>query len=199
MRSSIFLLILVLVSCGTERVVNTAISDNASPKKESNEMEFYYSPNFEAIADQFLIHADSNDQSGFKNLLGEWVIPPMYTLISYTSVWNEGTLIAQKEGKLGAINIKNEVIIPFDARWKEINPCNSGVFLVHTTDDQYTYISKEGKQLIPFQKKLAYPPYPRPNEFENGICLVGEERLNAWSSSHSINSSTPTAQNSRRP
>jgi hypothetical protein len=176
MRSLTFFLFLVLLSCGTERMIDTETSDTTPSKKPSDVLEFYYSPYFDSIADQYLIQIDTNSLTGFKNLNGEWIIPPTYDRFSG---WFEGVSVVRKEGKLGAINIQNEVVIPFSDRWKKINSCKSGVFLVLTTDDEYTYISKKGKQLIPFQKKLEYPPYPRPKEFENGICIVGEKLLNS--------------------
>lgn len=102
-----------------------------------------------AKLDVFL--AFKKDKSGWMNVLGDWVIPPIYDAEGMLP-WREGILICKKEGKYGAINAKNEIIVPFEYN-KAISIWEHGTIIVVNDKGERAYFSKKGKQLCEFNKK----------------------------------------------
>ncbi|NVK73286.1 MAG: WG repeat-containing protein [Oceanospirillaceae bacterium] len=110
----------------------------------------------------FLFRTQKGGKAGWMNVDGEWVIPPDYD-IDFSREWSEGILICRKEGKYGAVNYRNEIILPFEL----VNPpanCSNALILVANDANLKAYFSKEGIQMTEFEKSQP--------EFRNGLAVI---------------------------
>jgi hypothetical protein len=133
-------------------------------------------PNLDSKMKYCLSVEEKNGKIGWLNVLGEWIIPPIYSKRSgenmesnssnsaTESKWSEGIWVTNKNGLYGAINYKNEIVIPFIYK-TEPTDCKDGIIIVKNNLGLYAYFNKYGKQLCKFQKK-SLP------EFRNGIATI---------------------------
>jgi hypothetical protein len=133
-------------------------------------------PNLDAKMKYCLSIEEKNGKIGWLNVLGEWIIPPIYSKRSGENMesnssnseterkWSEGIWVTNKNGLFGAINYKNEIVIPFKYK-SEPTDCKDGIIIVKNNQGLYAYFNKYGKQLCKFQKK-SLP------EFDNGIATI---------------------------
>ncbi len=113
-----------------------------------------------------IFHATKDGRSGWMNIEGDWIIPPEYDT-DFRREWNEGVNICRKEGKYGAVNYKNEVVIPFIYN-SPPNNCSDGLILVTDSMRQEAYYSKTGTQVCEFKKRQP--------EFRNGFAIITSNR-----------------------
>lgn len=140
-----------------------------SCKGQNNLIEIYEKPNIQNSAQTDVFFAIENEKAGWMNVLGEWVIPPVYD-IDFTGTWHEGTVVVKKNGKYGVINYKNEVILPFEYDEAPSNT-EKGLIVVSSDDGRYgksAYFSKKGNQLSDFMNPLF--------EFNNGFAVITSNR-----------------------
>lgn len=112
-------------------------------------------------------------KAGVINKKNETVIPFAYDEVGELS---EGLLAASKDSKWGYIDISNNVVIPFTAKYHHANAFSNGLAAVFGSqaDSDYTfgYIDKKGKLVIPIKHQLPYMTSLDEANFKNGIATV---------------------------
>ncbi len=109
-----------------------------------------------------LAAACNYDECGYINTKGDTIIPFHYTTASHYP--NSDLLVVSKEGKYGAINFKNEVVVPFKFDFLEFFSDGMAKFIDGKTN-LAGFINTSGKETIPAQFKYA-------EMFRTGICQV---------------------------
>ncbi|MEN9441927.1 MAG: hypothetical protein RLZ33_2004 [Bacteroidota bacterium] len=160
---------LLLILLTTILLVSCASVKNSSNKK-NNVAEF--SPPIDTIFFDFepilpnleyqIFRATKNGKSGWMNIYGEWIISPEYDT-EFIRNWSEGVNICRKGGKYGAVNYKNEVVLPF---WYSNPPsdCSGGLILVKDNLNKEAYFSKQGVKMTDFENRQP--------EFRNGFAII---------------------------
>lgn len=95
--------------------------------------------------DGFLVIKDNNEKYGVVDDKGEMVIRPKYTLLHN---YGNGLFAAQKDGKMGIINAKDEVIIDFEypkTAWIRL-----GEHYIMHDGNEWVVINGEGKEYTTF-------------------------------------------------
>lgn len=123
-------------------------------------------PQFPDGLKHHVFRATKNGASGWMNIDGEWIVSPQYDT-EFKREWSEGILICRKEGKYGAVNFKNEIVIPFEYNFPPSN-CTHGLILVKNNAKQEAYFSKYGVMVSPFADKQP--------EFRNGLAVLRSGR-----------------------
>jgi hypothetical protein len=104
----------------------------------------------------------SNEKLGIIDTEEKVVIPPIYISIRFP---NEGVIVVQNEQKqFGAINLKNEVIIPVEHHY--LSDCVNGFILAHNNSGKKAYFTSTGKKITDFQYDYA-------DKFNEGFAVVG--------------------------
>lgn len=113
-----------------------------------------------------VFRASKDGKSGWMNVDGEWIVPPEYDT-EFKRAWSEGVNICRKGGMYGAVNYKNEIVLPFAFKYPPAN-CSNALILVKDSLRQEAYFSKEGVQMSDFEKRQP--------EFNNGFAIVRKNR-----------------------
>jgi|GEM_PF-5522013 len=116
-----------------------------------------------------IFRATVDGKSGWMNTEGEWIVPPQYDS-EFTRIWSEGINICRKAGLYGAVNFKNEIVIPFEYQNPPSN-CSDGLILVVDSLNHEAYFSKDGIQMTDFIKRQP--------KFRHGLAIVRSNR-NEW-------------------
>ncbi len=162
---------LLLSSCQT---TSTAVS----AKSEHPIIEFYDSipPINTSSSEYHVFPATKDGKLGWMNVLGDWVVPPIYDSLGNYFLWEYGMLVLKKDEKFGVINYNNEVIIPFEYDFApSINP-NGVITIDRRNEDGYletAYFSKKGKLTRDFGRSI---------EFRNGFAVTtsNEKRIGSY-------------------
>jgi len=119
------------------------------------------SADFYVFAGYYMFH--EGIKKGFVDTLGKIVVPAKYE--SFGSIIQDGTVKARvKYPKWGLINMKDEVIIPFE--YEYISAWSNGLLRVKKNrDGNYGYMDKAGKMVIP-------DTYSDATDFQQEIALV---------------------------
>lgn len=117
-----------------------------------------------AFSKDSLAAASINEKSGFIDLKGNTVVPFDY---EYCGTFSEGLADVCKDGLIGFINKKGELVIP--CQYVDLyNGCGFSEGLVGVSidggqagilDDKWGYIDKTGNIVIPFQEGLTGAPF----------------------------------------
>ncbi|MFZ6053049.1 WG repeat-containing protein [Halocola ammonii] len=167
-RLNIFLILLstwLLNACAS--VKNTS-DPNIKAERISSPVDTIfvdYKPNLPETKYQ-VFRASIDGKSGWMNVDGEWIVTPKYDN-EFKREWSEGINICRKEGKYGAVNFRNEIVIPFEYDYPPAN-CSDGLILVKDSLNQEAYFSKQGTKMTSFEKRQP--------EFRNGFAIVRSNR-----------------------
>lgn len=156
---------LLLGACASvKNTTDTKIkTDQNSPPIDTVFVDFKSAPPENTF---HVFRANKDGRTGWMNVKGEWIIPTEYDT-EFNRGWSEGINICRKEGMYGAINYKNEIVIPFTYKIPPSN-CSNGLILVKDSLNQEAYFSKKGIRMTRFEKRQ--PP------FTNGFAIVKSNR-----------------------
>ena len=118
MRFLILFPVAAILLCGTSTFPSAVLKEHAQPLlADTVWAKFHASIPEDMEYRVFLAYKDR--RAGWMNALGEWVIPPEYDVSNgshglATNEWHDQFLICTKGGKTGVVNIRNQVIIPFE-------------------------------------------------------------------------------------
>lgn len=156
---------LLLNSCAS--VKNTTVS-NIKTKRTSSPIDTVFIDfNPSPINTKLQVFRATKDgRSGWMNVEGDWIVSPEYDP-EFKRGWAEGVNICLKGGKYGAINYKNEIVIPFEYAYPPAD-CSDGLILVKDSLDQEAYFSKKGIKMTDFKKRQPV--------FRNGFAIVRSNR-----------------------
>lgn len=113
-----------------------------------------------------VFRASKDGKAGWMNIDGEWIVTPEYDN-EFKREWSEGINICRKGGMYGAVNYKNEIVIPFEYNYPAAN-CSDGLILVKDSLNQEAYFSKQGTRITSFEKRQP--------TFRNGFAIIRSNR-----------------------
>ncbi|PWH85748.1 WG repeat-containing protein [Brumimicrobium oceani] len=157
--------IALLVSCSS--IKNSAETNNRNDKITNalDAVFIDYTPTIPETKYQ-VFRAEKDGNSGWMNVDGEWIITPEYDT-EFKRDWSEGVVTCRKDGLYGAVNYKNEIVIPFEYPFPPYE-CEDGLILVRDSLRQEAYFSKLGVQMTDFIKRQV--------EFINGFAVIRTNR-----------------------
>lgn len=166
-RNSLLVLsaLLVLVSCAS---VTGSSNPNDTAKIPSSPIDTIfidYTPSLQDFK-YHVFRASKDGKSGWMNIEGEWIVSPEFDN-EFKREWFEGVNICRKGGKYGAINYKNEIVIPFEHLYPP-SDCSDGLILVMDSLNKEAYFSKTGVRMTEFKKIQP--------EFRNGFAIIRTNR-----------------------
>jgi hypothetical protein len=107
--------------------------------------------------DKVLVYGDETvSDLGLMNLKGEILIPAQY--VYWSKNISKGLWPVGKNDKFGAINLKNQVIIPFDFAMIESYSDALGIAAAQKEESgKFGFIDRTGKTVIPFEYDFGWP------------------------------------------
>lgn len=162
---SLIFSIILLVSCSSIKKSTETNEDDGVTKTSIDTVFIDYSPTIPETKHQVL-RASKEGKSGWMNIDGEWIVTPEYDT-EFKRDWSEGVITCRKEGVYGAVNYKNEIVVPFEYPYPPYE-CKDGLILVRDSLRQEAYFSKAGVQMTDFIRRQP--------EFINGFAVIRANR-----------------------
>lgn len=148
----------IVIIGGKKSLINERGKITFSPQKKSLQ-----GPNIQySIFSEGVIGADNGQLSGFVDMHGNWVIPPIYEGVRH---FHEGMAVAKKDYKFGFIDKKGIWII--SPIYEEIEEFSEGLSHV-TLNGKSGYIDKTGKLVIGLK-------FDEAQSFSNGLAAASTE------------------------